>query len=310
MAEGLESNQTSKSFGYASDEELNQVWNRSDGRVVVKQLANALAKNDSERATADLPSLFRRFSKLWLEPTRDILSEDLQVARRAWVAEVARDVFLSSFGVVVQDTPLFLTRDADHEEIARQELADEEAIRSSAGDRPPRISSSSSESPSSSSASQPAQADGALERLQLLAPGIKAGELDVSRQCKVLSYWPRKRGVGTEGYVSSVALATEEMFKGAKQRRQKMEARLKAQAEKYRRPAFMRQGFPAGEEAKADDGSGLAMRPAPWQVMSSQQAPPDSSQAMLGPSVAMSQPESGAFGGRKKAKGKRKSGFR
>jgi RNA polymerase I-specific transcription initiation factor RRN6 len=53
--------------------------------------------------------------------------------------------------------------------------------------------------------------------------------------------------------------------------------------------------------------------PVPAQIMSSQQGAPGSSQSqgLFGPSIAMSQPVSGIFGDRKKAKkNKRKSGFR
>ncbi|KAJ4173152.1 hypothetical protein NW754_012161 [Fusarium falciforme] len=143
-----------------------------------------------------------------------------------------------------------------------------------------------------------------------------------AKQSSVLSYWPTERGVGTEDYVSSVAVASDKKFDDARQRLQRIETKRKAHAEKYKLPAFMRQGGSSQRATQgssqvrppADEGTSLPALPAqPVQIMSSQQRVPESSQSqgLLGPAFTMSQPVSGVFGDRKKVKkGKRKSGFR
>jgi RNA polymerase I-specific transcription initiation factor RRN6 len=170
--------------------------------------------------------------------------------------------------------------------------------------------------------------DAAFRRLQLLAPSLRSDATGIPKPSNVLSYWPSERGLDTSDYISSVAVASDRQFDEARQRLQRIEARRKAHAEKYRRPAFMRQGFPSdpaadpGQDPRSGSGSGSSQQlpvlqpqvqvrtamPAPTQIMSSQQ-PPTSSQT--GPPIAMSQPAPGAFGDRKKAKkAKKKSGFR
>lgn len=251
-----------------------------------------------------LQYLQRYFSELWIDPVKDMLTGDMQQIRRIWVTELARDAFLSSYGIMYQDTPLLGP--------SSSEVPEEEAQRFRTG---PQNTSSQITTPSRSSSrdvgSSPAPSpaasiifggtDEAVQRLQLLAQSLDTGRPDVSKRSKVLSYWPKERGVDPSDYVSSVARANEELFRDAKERLQRIEAKRKARSEKFRRPAFMRQGLP-------DINPMSPMRPPPVQAMSSQAAPDATQQ---GPAVTMSQPVSGLFGDRKKAKkGKRKSGFR
>lgn len=145
-----------------------------------------------------------------------------------------------------------------------------------------------------------------MRRLKLLVPSLEPGKLGSAKCPKILSFWPTERGVKTGDYVSSVAISTEEKFQDAKDRLQRKEAKRRALTERYKRPAFMRQGFPTRDEPGPD----AASIPPSMQIMSSQQAAPESSQTQ-GPWVTMSQPVAGAFGDRKKGKkAKRKSGFR
>lgn len=294
---------TSEGSSEDIETEIEGLLENTDEHVVVTQLRRQYS-NEPPNSLVGYSFLEEQFSELWLEPVAESLSEEAQQLRKIWVAEIARDVFLSSYGVMVQDVPLLGPGSS-------------EAIGESQADTLPPHSSRSSY-PSSAMSSSPATSampseasDAAFQRLRLLAPTIKQGALGSLRQPKVLSYWPTERGVDTQDYVSSIAVATEEKFSHAKRRLQRIEAKRKAQSEKYRRPAFMRQGFPASDGLGEDTITEL--RPPPVQAMSSQQRMPDSSQSfgMPGPSVTMSQPVSGAFGDRKKAKkAKRKSGFR
>jgi RNA polymerase I-specific transcription initiation factor RRN6 len=116
-----------------------------------------------------------------------------------------------------------------------------------------------------------------------------------------------------------VAIAEDRKFDDARQRLQKIETRRKAFSDKYKRASqlpppsssSLRQGF--GSQAEQhQDSLNVPIRPAApmmGQIMSSQ-AMPGSSQSQGPPQVTMSQPVSGAFGERKKAKKKKKSGFR
>lgn len=125
------------------------------------------------------------------------------------------------------------------------------------------------------------------------------------KQASILSYWPTERGIDTKDYISSIAVASDKQFDESRERLRKREAKRKAQ-EKFKRPAFMRQGFPSEERRKDEQ---LGTQPGPAQILSSQVVPPSSQ--IQGQPVTMSQPVAGAFGDRKKVKkGKKKSGFR
>ncbi|EFY84520.1 hypothetical protein MAC_09431 [Metarhizium acridum CQMa 102] len=291
--------------GEGMEAEIEGILGNTDERVVVTQLRRQYA-DEPPGSLLGYPLLMEKFSELWLTAVADSLPDEMQAIRKIWVAEIARAFFLSSYGVMVQNVPLM--GPSGYEPVEESHM-DSVTPRSSS-----QLPYSSQEIASSSQASVSADdvPDASFQRLKLLTPTIKEGTLGSLKPPKVLSYWPAERGVDTENYVSSVAVATEEKFSHAKRRLQRIEAKRKAQSEKFKRPAFMRQGFPASD-GLGEDASSMDMRPPPVQAMSSQQRIPDSSQSfgVSGPSVTMSQPVSGAFGDRKKVKkGKRKSGFR
>lgn len=263
-----------------------------------------------------LSDVTRSFSDLWLEDLGGRVGEQEEATRRDWVADFAREAYLSTYGVMVQDVTLFGA--GSQEDV----IGNSQPRRSSSI---PIMSSQSSDAgiPSSPGSTTSVDSpDAAVQRLQLLAPSLRLGNMAKAKSSTVLSYWPAHRGSGTEDYVSSVAIASESQFDEAKRRLKKIEDRRKAQAEKYKLPAFMRQGAPQSQssrrrtEAANSDlpSQPVPVRPPAVQTMSSQQRGPDSSQSQ-GLSqflpVAMSQPMPGAFGDRKKVKKpKRKSGFR
>ncbi|KAL6864428.1 RNA polymerase I-specific transcription-initiation factor domain-containing protein [Trichoderma novae-zelandiae] len=286
-------------------DEMERLLDENNEKTIVTPLWQ-YNRDGMPMSLVSLQYLQRYFAELWIDPVKDMLSEDMHQIRRIWVTELARDVFLSSYGVMYQDTPLLGP--------ASSELPEDESQRSRTG---PQFGSSqiatSSRSSSRDWASSPAQSpatptafagpDEAVQRLRLLAQSLDTDKTDVTKRSKVLAYWPRERGVDLNEYVSSVARANEELFRDAKERLQRIEAKRKARAEKFRRPAFMRQGLP-------DINPMASMRPAaPMQVMSSQGGPV-ATQTQVPVMTTMSQPVSGLFGDRKKVKKKRKHGFR
>lgn len=296
-------------YGSVSDgreAEIERLLDENNGKIVVAQL-RPLGPKETPNSLISLSSINQSLSQMWIDPMEGILPEEMQDIRRGWVAELARDCFLSSYGIMVQDTQLLGPGGQDTAEDSQE--APLSSQRSQASQSSSRGAIESSPARSVSPAAAPV--DDAIQRLQLLVPSIRPGKLDISKQSKVLSYWPTERGVDTSEYVSSIAMANEELFRGARERLQKKEAKRKSRAEKYKRPAFMRQGLSGGEPQSQDAGPSLA-RPTSTQIMSSQMMP--SSSQVMGPiksSVTMSQPVPGAFGGRKKSKKvKRKTGFR
>jgi RNA polymerase I-specific transcription initiation factor RRN6 len=228
----------------------------------------------------------------------DKVPEELQRRRRARVEELAKDLFMSTCGVMFQDVPLF---GPVHPESAADR---QKSMPSSVNILPstPTKREITSSPPATPSYSAP---DAAFQRLRLLCPSLRAGKLGDVKQASILSFWPTERGVDTKDYVSSIVLANDKQFDEARERLRKREAKRKAQ-EKFKRPAFMRQGLPSEERRK---GGELGTQPGPAQVLSSQLVPPSSQ--IQGPQVTMSQPVAGVFGDRKKVKkGKKKSGFR
>ncbi|KJZ77094.1 hypothetical protein HIM_03415 [Hirsutella minnesotensis 3608] len=288
--------------------EAEELFEMTDDQIVITQLRRH-ESTDAVNPALRLSIIKRQLSELWLEPTREIFSEELQGLRERWLSEVALDLLLSSYAVMVQNVPLLghggLPSQLSHE----RNLA---ATASQSSGFGPRITVSSPSEPASSAASAPAS-DSAFERLKLLAPSLEPGKLGELAQPNVLLYWPTRPGEDTRDYISSVAIASEERFSGAKERLRKKEAKRKAYAEHFKRPAFMRQGFPTSDGLGSSQREAvLPIRPpaAATQILSSQQVVPESSQSQA-PWVTMSQPVSGAFGDRKKGKkGKRKSGFR
>ncbi|KAI5458102.1 RNA polymerase I-specific transcription-initiation factor-domain-containing protein [Mariannaea sp. PMI_226] len=288
---------------------------KDDGETVVTQLGRRPNDGSFESLNV-LSELTRSFSNLWLEPLEGKISPEDDTRRQDWVTDLARDAFLSTSGVMVQDVPLF----------GAEYGAQEEVIGSSQPHRSSSIPIKSSQSSNTSIASSPVSttsidiADATIRRLQLLAPMLRSDKMASAKPSSVLSYWPKERGVSTHDYVSSVAIASERQFDEARKRLKKAVDRRKSHAEKYKLPPLMRPGASQmgrrrSEVMEPGSSSQAPVRaPAvPMQIMSSQQQRiPGSSQSQgLGPSVAMSQPMPGVFGDRKKAKKpKRKSGFR
>ncbi|GAO17680.1 hypothetical protein UVI_02058470 [Ustilaginoidea virens] len=296
--------------GEGSEANIEKLLENAVDPVIITQLRRRPV-NEPPTSLLEYPTLLRQFSELWLDPVASLLSEEMQQVRKTWVCETARDYFLSSYGVLVQSVPLFGQFGAEAAEEADGFPASTRRCAWSAQTTPRIASSSPLQSRSASPGDDSVGA--AFRRLQLLAPTLKPGPLGSLRQAKVLSYWPTERGVDTDDYVSSVALATEEKFSHAKERLRRIEAKRKAQAEKYALPSLVRQGFPPSDDV-GEGESVFERRQRPTQILSSQQGiaqGSSQSQGFAGPSMTMSQPVSGAFGDRKKVKkGRRKSGFR
>ncbi|KAF7544354.1 hypothetical protein G7Z17_g10008 [Cylindrodendrum hubeiense] len=291
----------------AAQNDMLDLFLKDDGETIVTQLGRH-SQNEPLGSPIGLAQLTQSFSGLWLEPLEGKLSEQSEEARRGWVADLARECFLASSGVMVQDITLFGASNQDDAVNSQQNRLDSVLIKSSQSVTPSIPSSPVSTTSVSTN-------DAAIRRLQLLAPSINSEKMASANPSSVLSYWPTERGISTDDYVSSVAVASDKKFDVARQRLHKIETRRKAHAEKYKLPAFMRQGASQRGRRK-DDATELPSQPAPapaMQIMSSQQRVPESSQSMglAGPSVTMSQPVAGLFGDRKKVKkAKRKSGFR
>ncbi|EHK16012.1 uncharacterized protein TRIVIDRAFT_39243 [Trichoderma virens Gv29-8] len=283
-------------------DEIERMLDENNEKIVVTPL-QLYSQDKMPMSLVSLQYLQRYFSDIWIDPVKGILTEDMQQIRRIWITELARDAFLSSYGIMYQDTPLLgpsssevPEEDTQRSRTGRQIGSSQITTSSRSGSRD--IGSSPAASPAASAIFN--GPDEAVQRLRLLAQSLDTEKPDVSKRSKVLAYWPQERGVDPNDYVSSVARANEELFRDAKERLQRIEAKRKARSEKFRRPAFMRQGLP-------DINPIAPVRPPPVQVMSSQGAP-DATQQQ--PAVTMSQPVSGLFGDRKKKKVKRKGGFR
>ncbi|KAG6032107.1 hypothetical protein E4U41_007310 [Claviceps citrina] len=263
-------------------------------KVVVTQLRRRGA-DEPPGSLLEYSSLLKQFSDFWLNSAAtSSFTQEMHDIRYIWVCEVARDFLLSSYGFTLQDVPLL---QPDSSNAAEGCHADDV-------------------SPQQSDAG-----DAVFQRLRLVAPTLEPGTLGSLKAARILSYWPTGRGVEVGDYVSSVAVAEEAKFAHIKERRRRVESRMRAQSEKYKIPPFRRQGFPpAGNGMRRDQDDAVTdtqqrqRRPPPMQIMSSQQAVPDSSQSIgggAGPSVSMTQPVSGVFGTRRMVKkGKKKSGFR
>jgi RNA polymerase I-specific transcription initiation factor RRN6 len=295
-----------------------------DGQTVVTQLGRQTSQ-EWIRELVSLSHLNQTYVDLWLDPLEGRIPQQEEEIRRGWIADLAKDMFLATAGVMVQDMPLL--GPASKEEDGRIQPTQSSVIRikssqSSEGGIP---SSPPSATPNSTN-------DAAVRRLQLLAPSLRLDKMANAKQSNVLSYWPTERGVSTDDYMSSVAIASDRKFDEARLRLQRIENKRKAQNDRYKLPPFMREGrepkaMKTSVRTTAGNPMSSPMRPrreepmalppisvAPTpQTMSSQQGIPSSSQSqgLFGPSFAMSQPVSGIFGDRKKAKkNKRKSGFR
>ncbi|KAJ4261574.1 hypothetical protein NW762_007005 [Fusarium torreyae] len=288
-----------------------------DGQTVVTQLGRQTSQ-EWIRSLVSLSHLNQTYVDLWLDPLEGRLPEEEEEIRRGWIADLAKDMFLATAGVMVQDMPLLGPANQGGDEERQPTQSSAIRIKSS--------QTSEAGIPSSPlSTTSNTTSDAAIRRLQLLAPSLRLDKMESAKQSSVLSHWPTERGVSTDDYISSVAIASDRKFDEARLRLQRIENKRKAQADKYKLPRkslsqkpgrgpFVPQSSqmrPQREEPT--DLPPLPAAPAPAQIMSSQQGVPGSSQSqgLLGPSFTMSQPVSGIFGDRKKAKkAKRKSGFR
>ena len=254
---------------------------------IVTQLRRRL-NDELPDSLIGFPYLKDQLSDLWLAPTEEPLSEDIQRNRKIWICEIARDMFLSSYGIMIQSVPVLGLSEPPSDPRGDSEPQSPQHSGSGIPSSPPASASSAAQDVS----------DSAIKRLRILAPTLEPGLLGALKAPQVLSLWPTEHGVDPRDYVSSVAVATDEKFTHAKQRLQRIEAKRKAQKEKYRRPAFMRQAFPAsdGLSENAFAPEIRPPRPPPVHAMSSQQRGPDSSQShgFVGPPVTMSQPVAGA----------------
>ncbi|GKU17398.1 rna polymerase i-specific transcription-initiation factor rrn6 [Fusarium langsethiae] len=317
------------SYNTAEQPDILDLFLGDGGQTVVTQLGRQTSE-EWIRELVSLSHLNQTYVDLWLDPIEGRLPEEEEEIRRGWIADLAKDMFLATAGVMVQDMPLLGTASQGGDDRAQPTQSSATRIRpsqTSDGDIPSSPPSTTSNITS----------DAAIRRLQLLAPSLQLDKMETAKQSSVLSRWPTERGATTDDYISSVAIASDRKFEDARLRLQRMENKRKAHAEKYRLPPTMRQGGESTPKAKKSQirtgGLGAPPRssqmrpqredpvelppmpapPTPAQFLSSQQGMPTSSQSqgMFGPSIAMSQPVSGIFGDRKKAKKpKRKSEFR
>lgn len=303
-----------------------------DEAVVVRLTRSK--ETEPEQSVGSLSLLEEQLSSVWVDPLKGRVSATAAEKRSAWVSELARDLFLSTHGVAVQDVPLFgRASTAVTAEYTQHSLPGTNHIQSS---QP----SSSIPSPPPSISGSTASSDEALQRLSLLASNIQPGPNGSSKPAAVLDFWPTQRGVDTEGYISSVAIASDRKFDHAREKLRQAELsrqKKRAVAEKLKRPAFKRKGFPDSEpdglpsspvirssqtlpvikSSQAPPVRTSETQPATSQapvpaIMSSQGPVLESSQNQPRGGTTMSQVVPGAFGGdRKKAKKKKKkSGFR
>lgn len=294
----------------SSQQALERLFGTAGGQTVLAQLDPELPADPR----ASFNELRERFEDVWLQPLSDRMSDEYMRSRDQWISELATEVALETYGVAVQESPLFNPLVPPSAQLSQ-------AIPSSYPFPPSSQMPSSQVYGSSVPASSQTQPSGpspgeAFERLQLLAPSIRPKKIGATKPAQLLSLWPTERGVSTEDYVSSVAIATERKFDPAKQRLQKIEAKRRAMVDKYRLPSSMRRGMSSQAEPQPSQQDSLAipMRPGPPTIpgiMTSQQVP--SSSQSQGP-LTMSQPIPGVFGERKKtmkkAVKKKKSGFR
>ncbi|KAJ6780685.1 hypothetical protein PWT90_01345 [Aphanocladium album] len=285
--------------------EIERLFDAADENKVVPQVRRFNHKEPAD-GLVSFTYLYSEYGNLWLDSLESRITDDIQEQRKVWVAEVARNMLFSSYGVLVQDIPVFGPQNLEASQQPGRGAASSSMLTSSPG------SSQFSHAPSELGHGS----DGAMARLRLLAPSLDTTELAFSKSHNLLSYWPAERGRDPESYVSTVAVASDDKFREARDRLQRKEAKRRSHVDKFRRQSMMRQSMGHGRE---DDVRGSSPGPTRAQLMSSQAGPrssqvgPSSSQtqAPTMPPLTMSQPVSGAFGARKKkTKPKRKSGFR
>ncbi|GJC82226.1 hypothetical protein ColLi_05064 [Colletotrichum liriopes] len=184
-----------------------------------------------------------------------------------------------------------------------------------------------SQSPAASPADTPPPPSTALQRLSMLAEDLNTTD-PPARQHSVLSYWPTTRGVGTDGYVSSVLASSTKHMDIINERRQRAESRRRKRRSQLLGPSATAAASsqPYGTQDEWEDSGPAtgpeslpppATQPLPRMappVVESSQAPPvvPSSQVIFSSQVpqVMSQPVTGRHAMRSPGKKKkRKSGF-
>lgn len=276
--------------------EIENLFDSVDENKVIAQVRRFHEKEPAD-SLIGFAYLYNEYCNFWLDAENSRLSEEVQDIRRSWVAEVARNMLFSSYGVLIQDVPVFGPQNLE--------------VSQGHSSRAPASSALLTSSPRSSQFSQEPEStggtDGAISRLRLLAPSLASMDV-TSKPHSLLSYWPAERGHDTDSYVSTVAVAADDKFRDVRERLQRKEAKRRSHVDKFRRQSMMRQSIGRGQD---EEPRGSSPGPTRVQVMSSQTGPSSSqTQAPSMPPLTMSQPVSGAFGARKKKKPKRKSGFR
>ncbi|TDZ25335.1 hypothetical protein Cob_v001862 [Colletotrichum orbiculare MAFF 240422] len=192
--------------------------------------------------------------------------------------------------------------------LSSQPFGSSQTLTSSAPTNSQTAAAASSQDAATSAAS-------ALQRLSMLATDIDTSV--PGRQHSVLSYWPTKRGVTTENYVSSVLASSNKHMDAIHERRRRVEERRrKRKSQLYGSGAASSQ--PSGTQDEMDDSVVEALpatqplpRLAPPIIGSSQASPKRGFSQIMSSQVpqTMSQPMAGRHGMRSPKKGKRKSGF-
>lgn len=290
---------------------IRRLFDQRSSEVVLQRSSRKFCRVDTVDALGYLTSLKEYFAGLWVGPISSLLPPAVEEQHRSWAAELAEESFMEHYGLMVQDIELSGRDDSAALEKTRDGLP-----RSMHLDSSQQGHRSAPSSPPSSHTAAAATAiclDPVFQRLRLLAPSLRPKVFEGAKSSSLLLYWPTDRGVDTSNYISSVAVTNDRQFDDARQRVQKMEAKRKAQSEKYKQPALVRR-TKTPSEAQVASGWPPRERPdagKPEVTMSSQPAPPSS---QPGSPVTMSQPTLGPFGDRKKVKnmkkGKKKSGFR
>lgn len=220
---------------------MTKLYDETDENVVVTQLRHHTADEPGD-VLLIMPYIYQKFINYWISPLDNILSNELQTIRQIWACELAKDIFLSSYGIMIQETPVLGPQPTQDVEMSQSQHAtipsSQPTLPSSSQTAPP--SSPIPSSRASSRSPQP-ETDDAINRLRLLAVSVKHNP-ELNKPANILSFWPTQRGVDTANYVSSVAIASEDKFKTVREKKQQREARRKSQIDKFRRQSIMRAG--------------------------------------------------------------------
>ncbi|MEU7054262.1 hypothetical protein, partial [Streptomyces eurythermus] len=87
------------------EREVEALVDQTDDSKVIAQVRR-FGRHESPETLIRLRYVYRELCDMWLEPSQGKLSPRLQDQRKVWVAEIARDLFLSSYAVMIQDVPV------------------------------------------------------------------------------------------------------------------------------------------------------------------------------------------------------------